>query len=107
MSEQPTRLNKFDDGERTVTDFRQRLYRASVTDSSRFVYLSCDDRHFIVCRLTPHDGINVITVLLEAMQTNPVLAALTEGVDYRWEGASMISFASKSVAAAFYLLCPH
>lgn len=90
-----------------MNDFRERLYRASGTESGRFLYVNYENRHFIACRFTVHDGINVISVLLDAMQNNPVLSALIEGTDYRWEGASMISFANKSLATAFFLLCSY
>lgn len=64
-------------------------------------------RHYIVCQFTPDDPPLVITTLIESMRDNQSLLVMTEGKDYKWEGAAMISFKKKGHAALFYLCCPH
>jgi hypothetical protein len=87
-------------------DFRARVQIVLEQTSSRYSYLHYDDRHYIVCRFTADDNVMVIETLLEAMRDNQALLAMTER-DYRWEGGSMISFATKDNAALFYLCCLH
>lgn len=69
--------------------------------------MECNSRHYIMCQFTPSDTQVVIVTLIEAMRDNQSLLVMTEGKDYVWEGAAMISFKDKGHAAMFYLCCPH
>lgn len=89
-------------------DFRKTL-RTIFEDepSSRFIYMGCNSRHYIICQFADHDTVATITTLIEAMRDNQGLLVMREDTDYCWEGASMISFRKKEHAALFYLCCPH
>lgn len=73
---------------------------------SRYFYKEHDDRYYIGCRFSAVDDTLIVTTLIEAMRDNQALLAMSED-DYRWEGASVISFQSKANAALFYLFMPH
>jgi hypothetical protein len=75
-------------------DFRELVRDGLQQSSSKLVYFEHDSRHYLVCRVT-----DLITDL-QALLDNQALLAIT---DYRWEGASMISFGMKEDAALFYL----
>lgn len=49
----------------------------------------------------------VVRTLIEGMRDNQSLVAMTKDVDYRWEGAAIISFENKAYAAAFYMCLSH
>lgn len=89
-----------------MSDFRDLVRHALQETAGRFAYVDCQDRYVIVCRFDAHDDVLVVSALLELMRDNPVLTALQEGVDYTWEGASMIAFSDRAAATAYYLLCP-
>jgi len=89
------------------TDFRAKLQTILEQQSSRYVYLEANKRHYIVCNIRAEDTSLAITTLVEGMRDNQSLSVMKEGRDYRWEGAAMISFKSKTFAALFSLCCPY